>query len=569
MHEEGRIRLDYPNVGQPAQYTYDYFVKDHLGNVRAVLTEQTNQQLYLASMEAERSATENALFSNIESSRSAKPAGYPQDASTGNQNTQVAKLNGNHPDKRVGPSLVLKVMAGDTISIGAKAFYKSIGIKQDKSKLPVGDMAAALLRAFGEGELGGGHKEAGSAGAVRSPFNDQFVNDGYRRMKEKEPQDGPQVDRPKAYLNFALFDEDFNLVEENSGVRQVKAEPDQLQTLAQDKMVITKGGFLYVYTSNETPQDVFFDNLTVVTNPGALLEETHYYPYGLTMQGISSIAMIGANYTKNRKEYNGIEHTTDLNMNQYDAFYRTLDPQIGRFWQIDPEVEALSSSSPYESMGNNPVTFVDPLGDFKTHFGAWWHRLWHGGEDIGKNEFDEWYVTKSTVSKGDDGVTTVTSSKYYGKGRNQFSSAWEKWEAEQQEQKLEEQWTKAGIWDPNLSPDQAGRNAANLGLTVTLPNVLLKQATTAANATKAVNTAANKSLQELQAIAKQNAPLFRKLFGTGKEGAQAVLNNVKNVKVPEGLTKEAMQAYRELINRVPDPAGTQAIRAKILDHLLK
>jgi hypothetical protein len=55
----------------------------------------------------------------------------------------------------------------------------------------------------------------------------------------------------------------------------------------------------------------------------------------------------------------------------------------------------------------------------------------------------------------------------------------------------------------------------------------------------------------------------------GKEGAKEVLNNIANIKVPEGLSKEAMKAYRELINRVPDTTGTQAVRAEILDFLLK
>ncbi|WP_343704733.1 RHS repeat-associated core domain-containing protein [Chitinophaga sp.] len=364
-HEEGRIRVN--TDIQPVHYTYDYFIKDHLGNVRMVLTEGSQQQLYLASMETERSATENALFSNIESSRSAKPAGYPQDATAGSQNSQVAKLNGQHPDKRVGPSLVLKVMAGDTISIGAKAFYKSIGRKQDKSLVPVADMATSLLRAFGGGQPGGGDKETPGEGLSRSPLNEQFLNDGYQRMKQKEPADPAQANRPKAYLNFALFDDEFNLVDENSGVRQVKAEPDQLQTLAQDKMVIRKGGFLYVYTSNETSQDVFFDNLVVTNNPGAVLEETHYYPFGLTMVGISTKAInkLEQNrYGYNGKELQNGEFSDGGGLEWYDYGARMYDQQIGRWHAIDPLSEDYIEYSPYNFAVNNPVYFYDEDGRF-------------------------------------------------------------------------------------------------------------------------------------------------------------------------------------------------------------
>jgi RHS repeat-associated protein len=85
---------------------------------------------------------------------------------------------------------------------------------------------------------------------------------------------------------------------------------------------------------------VFFDNLQVTHVRGALLEETYCYPFGLTMTGISSKVNKGTLYVPNTKDFNGIEHTTDLDLDQYDAFSRTFDPQIGRFLQIDPKIES-------------------------------------------------------------------------------------------------------------------------------------------------------------------------------------------------------------------------------------
>ncbi len=47
----------------------------------------------------------------------------------------------------------------------------------------------------------------------------------------------------------------------------------------------------------------------------------------------------------------------------YTAFYRSYDPAIGRWLQVDPKAESFASMSPYTGMGNNPISITDPLGD--------------------------------------------------------------------------------------------------------------------------------------------------------------------------------------------------------------
>ena len=66
---------------------------------------------------------------------------------------------------------------------------------------------------------------------------------------------------------------------------------------------------------------------------------------------------------KTAYQYNGVEHVDDFDLNVNMAFYRTLDPTTGRWWSVDPKAEKYTGMSPFNSMGNSPMTFADPNGD--------------------------------------------------------------------------------------------------------------------------------------------------------------------------------------------------------------
>ena len=128
---------------------------------------------------------------------------------------------------------------------------------------------------------------------------------------------------------------------------------------------------------------MFFDNLQVTHVRGPMLEEDHYYPFGLTMAGISDKAIKG-NYAENKYRFNkgselqNKEFSDGAGLEMYETHLRELDPQLGRWWQIDPVfangvdgndeengliTEGLKSQSPYASMDNNPIRLNDPKGD--------------------------------------------------------------------------------------------------------------------------------------------------------------------------------------------------------------
>jgi len=139
------------------------------------------------------------------------------------------------------------------------------------------------------------------------------------------------------------------------------------------------------------------------------VEETNYYPFGLAMAGISSKA---AGKLENKKKFNGIEYNADLDVNTYDAFYRNLDPQIGRFLQIDPKIESAEAWSPYSAMLNNPIRYMDPLGDSTVPGAGFW-------ANVGNGIADGWQSTKGFVKS----LGTSEGWKNLGNGvANAFTS---------------------------------------------------------------------------------------------------------------------------------------------------
>jgi RHS repeat-associated protein len=153
------------------------------------------------------------------------------------------------------------------------------------------------------------------------------------------------------------------------------------------------GDFDYVYNYTDHLGNI---RLSYVLDPATeelkVMEENHYYPFGLKHSYNLNIRTIGyrdetleggaildpsQDYRKTimvnnngyQYKYNGKELEEELGKNTYAYGWRDYDPAIGRFVKIDRFAEKYHHKSPFDYAANNPIYFIDVAGDslYVTH----------------------------------------------------------------------------------------------------------------------------------------------------------------------------------------------------------
>ncbi|MFT3945492.1 MAG: DUF6443 domain-containing protein [Agriterribacter sp.] len=379
-HEEGRSRLK-PS-GSSYVWVFDYFIRDHTGNVRMTLTDESQTDYYpAATLETGGLATETTYYNitndanhlatmsgltwyanvsgNSYKNNSNSGLAAPPDPTVNptQASTKMYKLNGATGD-RFGLGIAMKVMAGDAVQVYGRSLWHNPGSSSvNNTSYLLSGVLSSFINAFaGTNAVVNGSK--GTATGVILNANVPTTGD----LSPILNSSSVPASSPRANISWILFDEQFRPVSTGSGFDPINPTADVFKAHS-FSINVAKSGYLYVYCSNESNWDVYFDNLQVVHTRGRLLNEMHYYPDGLTMYALTSRAYgkLQTSFGYQGKEMQNGEFYDGSGLEEYDFEARYYDPQLGRWHNQDP---ANQFESPYLAMANVFTTGKDPNGKY-------------------------------------------------------------------------------------------------------------------------------------------------------------------------------------------------------------
>ncbi|EAY23878.1 intein C-terminal splicing region domain protein [Microscilla marina ATCC 23134] len=241
----------------------------------------------------------------------------------------VAKLTSTEP---LGMLRNLEVSKGDVVKVKVKGYYAGGSVTHNN----------AVNWGLTLGQVNG-HAKSGEISTENTPF---LLNLGLS-ITPNNGGNNPNASVPSGYLKLVFYKKDGTPVTASLQIAHLSPGAGQWQDL-ELTYTATERGYLQAFVANESDQEVFFDDMVVEHTPQLIVQENHYYPFGLELEGLSKHGK-----PEHRWKFQGQEEQKEFGLNWSQFKWRNADVALGRFFSVDPLAEDYLYNSTYAFSENN------------------------------------------------------------------------------------------------------------------------------------------------------------------------------------------------------------------------